>query len=455
MTPELTYRAALGAALREALAGDERVILLGQDIEARGGAYGVTAGLLEDFGPERVREAPNAEASLVGVAIGAALAGLRPVVELSSAAFAALAFDQLVHHAAPLRAFSGGRLRAPLVLRIPQTTGSRLGPVHSANLEALLHHIPGLTVVAPSTPADAHALLAAAIAADDPVVVLEHTALYGTQGPAGEVAPPLLGRAAVRRAGTDVTLIAASRMAVVAQRAAQVLAAEHGVQATVVDLRALRPLDLATITTAVRATEGRTVVIEEGWPHGGVGATLAAALDGASVIRVTGADAHVPYARTLERAALPGEQDVVRAALQAVGRRAARARRIDAPAHALEIEVDMEALVSARRAAGDQLVDVVARACAPLLTALGDAAIATGDGAVAFVGDGPRDGAVHHPAATVTIGAIAARPTAAGGAVTVRHTAPLSLRIAAGRATAGEASTLLAALRARLAGTET
>jgi pyruvate dehydrogenase E1 component beta subunit len=451
VTREQSYREALGAALREALAGDERVLLIGQDIGARGGPYGVTAGLLEDFGPARVRDAPSAEAALVGVAVGAAIAGRRPVIELSTAAFAALAFDQLLHHAAAVSAFSGGRLRAPLVLRMPQTTGTRLGPVHSANLEALLQHIPGLVVVAPSTPADAKGLLAAAIRADDPVVVLEHTALYGTRGDVGD-APVPLGRAAVRRAGTDVTLIACSRMTLLAERAAATLATTHGVEATVVDLRSLRPLDLATITTAVRATEGRTVVVEEGWPHGGIGATLAAGLSDATVVRVTGADAHVPYARTLEQAALPAEADVVAAAVALTGARTLRARRVDAAAHTLAIEVDMEALVSARRATGDQLVDRVAAACGALLVAeLGDAAITTDDGGVAILGAPAHgDATAHRPAATLAIGAVATRPTAAGGAVTVHHTASLTLRIAAGRATAEEAGTLLAALRARL-----
>jgi pyruvate dehydrogenase E1 component beta subunit len=365
----LSYRDALGAALRDALTGDERVVLLGQDIGARGGPHGVTAGLLDDFGPERVRDAPSAEAALLGVGLGAALGGLRPVVELSSAAFAALAFDQLVHHVAPLAALSGGRLRAPLVLRLPQTTGTRLGPVHSANLEALLHHLPGLIVVAPSTPGDARALLAAAIAADEPVVVLEHTALYATVGDVDDQ-PVALGRAAVRRAGTDVTLVAASRMALVAERAAATLGAQHGVHATVVDLRSLRPLDLATVTTAVRATEGRTIVVEEGWPHGGVGATLAALLPAAGVVRVTGADAHVPYAAMLERAAVPSEDDVVGAALRLAGGRGARAARVGAPAHALTIEVDMEAVIAERRRAGVEVVEVAAGACAPLLAAL-------------------------------------------------------------------------------------
>jgi pyruvate dehydrogenase E1 component beta subunit len=445
VTRLLSYRAALGEALREALCRDEQVVLIGQDIGVRGGAYGVTKGLLEDFGAERVRDASSAEAALVGVAVGAAIAGLRPVVELPTAAFAALAFDQLVHHAAPLRAFSGGSLWAPLVVRMPQTTGGRLGPVHSANLEALLHHIPGLAVVAPSTPADAKGLLAAAIRADDPVVVLEHTALYDTHGDVdGDVAP--LGRAAIRRAGSDVTLIAAGRMAPLAERAAATLAAEHGVEATVVDLRALRPLDMATIAAAVDRTGGRAVVVDEGWPHGGVGATLASLL-GTPVARVTGADVPVPYARTLEAAALPDEAAVVRAALAGSGR-----RRTDAPNHTMSVEIDMEALVAAGRSGRDgTLADLVAHACAPLLTPLGDVAIATADGTIALIG-APRGSAStpHRPETTITIGAITTRPTARGGAVTISHRATITITIAAGHATAEEASTLFTALCERM-----
>jgi pyruvate dehydrogenase E1 component beta subunit len=442
----LSYREALGAALREALAADDRVILIGQDIGARGGPYGVTAGLLEDFGAARVRDAPSAEAALVGVGIGAALAGRRPVVELTTAAFLPLAFDQLVHQLAPLRAQSGGRLNARLVLRIPQSAGARLGPVHSANVEGLLHHIPGLAVVAPSTPADAKGLLAAAIAADEPVVVLEHTGLYETRGDVGDSVAPL-GRAVVRRAGSDVTLIAASRMAAVAERAAVTLAETHGFEATVVDLRSLRPLDLDTIVTAAKGANGRAVIVEEGWPHGGVGATLAAALGG-RVVRVTGADAFVPYARALEAAAIPDEDAVVRAALPLARVRDRRA--IGAPDHAMTIEIDMESLVSARRAAaGRSLGELIAAACAPLLEPFGEAAVVTDDGAVTLLGDNRRT-SPRRPAATLAIGPVATRPSAAGGAVTIRHFVSMRLTLSAGLATGEDATTLVAAQRERI-----
>jgi pyruvate dehydrogenase E1 component beta subunit len=445
----LTYREALRSTLRAALASDDRVVLIGQDIGARGGAYGVTAGLFEEFGAARVRDALNADEALVGLGIGAALAGLRPVVELTTAAFLPLAYDQIVHHLAPARALSGGRQGAALVLRVPQNAGSRLGPIHSANVEGLLHHIPGLTVVAPATPADAHGLLRAALAADDPVVVLEHVALYDTTGPAGSEADgddgPGLGRAVVRRVGGDVTLVAASRMAVLAAQAAAVLEEEHEVAATVVDLRSLRPLDLDTVRTAVAGTNGRVVIVEEGWPNGGVGATLAAALGGGRVVRVSGADAFVPYARALEAAALPDVDAIVAAALPLARVRDRRA--IGAPDHTMSIEVDMEALVASRRASGGRtLGDVIAGACGELLAPFGESAILTEDGEVTLVGDNRRKGP-RRPAATLAFGPVATRPLVSGGAVTVRRLATLTLTLSAGLATSGDATTLLAALR--------
>jgi pyruvate dehydrogenase E1 component beta subunit len=436
---ELSYREAVGAALREALERDERVVLMGQDIGARGGAYGVTAGLLEAFGPARVRDAPSSEATLVGVAVGAALAGMRPVVELTTAAFAALAFDQLVHHAAPLRALSGGRLTAPLVVRMPQGGGARLGPIHTQTLEALLHHIPGLVVATPATPADAKGLLAAAIASEDPVVVLEHAALYDTRGPvAGEAVAPL-GRAVVRRAGTDVTLVASSRMAIVAADAAARLASDHGVDAEVIDLRTVRPLDHATIAASLRRTR-HAVLVEEGWPDGGVGATLAArmaaAAPGRPLVRVTGADVPMPYARTLERLAIPDTTTVVDATLRLLGSRSATGE----PDHTMSVEIDMESLLAAGRA-GTPLAGAVTTAIAPLVDS---AAIVLADGSVTLLGT-PRS----RPATTLTFGPTTTRPAAHGGAVTVRHLARLTVRLAA---TTQDPAALFAALRAALEG---
>jgi pyruvate dehydrogenase E1 component beta subunit len=435
---DITYRAALGEALREGLERDERVLLMGQDIGVRGGSYGVTAGLLEAFGPTRVRDAPSSEAALVGLGIGAALSGMRPVVELTTATYATLALDQLIHHAAPLRALSGGKLSAPLTVRMPQGGGARLGPIHSQTIEALLHHIPGLVVAAPATPADAKALLAAAITSDDPVVVLEHTALYDTVGlvDGDDVAP--LGHATVRREGSEVSIVASSRMALVADAAAARLADEHGIDAEVIDLRSVRPLDHATIAASVRRT-GRAVLVEEGWPDGGIGATLAAriatAAPGRPVARVTGADVPMPYARTLEALAIPDEATVVAAVRKLIGTRPSDG----ATDHTISTEIDMESLLDARRA-GTPLAQAVTTAITGLID---NAAIVLPDGTVTLLG-APR---APHPTITLTFGPTTTRPTAQAGAVTIRHLAPLTLRTTA---TPTEAETLLTALRARL-----
>jgi pyruvate dehydrogenase E1 component beta subunit len=402
------------------------------------------------LGPERVRDAPAAEAALVGLGIGAAVAGLRPVVELTTATFAALALDQLLHHAAPLRALSGGRLSAPLVVRMPQGGGARLGPIHSQNVEALLQHIPGLVVLAPATPADAHALLTAAIRSEDPTVVLEHAALYDTRGPVdedGDGASPLvaIGGAAVRRAGADVTLVATSRMALVAEQAAATLAAGHGVAAEVVDLRVLRPLDAATVIASARRTR-HVVVVEEGWPDGGIGATLAARVTEATfstlaapVARVTGADVLMPYAAPLERAAVPDAEAVVAAVL------ATRTTTADGPAHTLTTTIDLESLLAERRASATPLADLIAARAAPDLARFPSAAIVLADGTLTLLGAPAR-----HPAATLTFATPTTRPTADAGAVTLRHRTTLTLRLAPGHADAPTASTLLTALRTRL-----
>lgn len=319
---EITYRAALNEALAEELERDRRVLLLGADIGAYGGAFKVSAGLQERFGAQRVRDTPVSESTIVGMGTGAAMAGLRPVVEIMTINFALLAFDQLVNHAAAIRAMFGGQVRVPLVVRMPQGGGQRLGPQHSHAWEALFLHVPGLTVAVPSTPADAKGLLKSAIRSEDPVVLIEHEGLYGLRGdvPDGEHLTAF-GRAAVRRTGSDVTIIGTSRMAHVALAAADVLAAEHAVRAEVIDPRTLRPLDLETLVASVRRTR-RAVVVEEGWPDAGVSATLAARITeqafealAAPVARVTGAPVAMPYAAELEQAALPQVADVVAAAL--------------------------------------------------------------------------------------------------------------------------------------------
>jgi pyruvate/2-oxoglutarate/acetoin dehydrogenase E1 component len=319
------YREALNQALREELTRDERVFLLGEDIGVFNGAYKVTAGLLEEFGEARVRDTPISENTIVGMGVGAAMSGTRPVVELMTINFSLLAMDQIVNHAAHIRYMFGGQVKVPLVVRMPQGAGHQLGPTHSHSLEALYLHVPGLLVAVPSTPADAKGLLKSAIRDDNPVIFIEHEYLYGQRG---DVPDPSdgdhlvrFGEAAVRREGDDVTIVGISRMALTAQRAADVLAEEHDVSAEVIDPRTLRPLDLDTILASVRKTN-RCVIVEEGWPHGGVGANLAALIQeqafddlDAPVGRVTGADVPMPYSKPLEQIAFPHEPQVVAAAL--------------------------------------------------------------------------------------------------------------------------------------------
>jgi pyruvate dehydrogenase E1 component beta subunit len=321
----MRYREALNQALREELARDERVFLMGEDIGVFNGAYKVTAGLLEEFGEARVRDTPISENTIVGMGVGAAMTGTRPVVELMTINFSLLAMDQIVNHAAHIRYMFGGQVKVPLVVRMPQGAGHQLGPTHSHSLEALYLHVPGLLVAVPSTPADAKGLLKSAIRDDNPVVFIEHEYLYGQRGDVpdaddGDHLVPF-GKAAVRREGDDVTIVGISRMALTAQRAADVLAEQHDVCAEVIDPRTLRPLDLDTILASVRKTN-RCVIVEEGWPHGGVGANLAALIQeqafdwlDAPVGRVTGADVPMPYSKPLEQIAFPHEPQVVDAAL--------------------------------------------------------------------------------------------------------------------------------------------
>jgi pyruvate dehydrogenase E1 component beta subunit len=319
----MRYREALNQALREELARDERVFLMGEDIGVFNGAYKVTAGLLEEFGEARVRDTPISENTIVGMGVGAAMTGTRPVVELMTINFSLLAMDQIVNHAAHIRYMFGGQVAVPLVVRMPQGAGHQLGPTHSHSFEALYLHVPGLLVAVPSTPADAKGLLKSAIRDDNPVIFIEHEYLYGQRGDVPDDGDQLVrfGEAAVRRSGDDVTIVGISRMALTAARAAETLADEHDVSAEVIDPRTLRPLDLDTILASVRKTN-RCVVVEEGWPHGGVGANLAALIGeqafdwlDAPVGRVTGADVPMPYSKPLEQIAFPHEPQVVDAAL--------------------------------------------------------------------------------------------------------------------------------------------
>ena len=324
---EMRYRDALNAALREELARDQRVILMGEDIGVFGGAFKVTDGLLEQFGERRVRDTPISENTIVGMGVGAAMTGLRPVVELMTINFALLALDQIVNHAAHIHYMFGGQARVPLVVRMPQGAGHQLGPTHSHCLEAMFLHVPGLLVATPATAADAKGLLKSAIRDENPVIFIEHESLYGVRGEVPDEEEELVpfGLARVAREGSDVTIVGVSRMARTAERAADALAAEHAVQAEVIDPRTLRPLDLDTILASVRKTN-RCVIVEEGWPHGGVGANLAAlvaeqAFDDldAPVQRVTGADVPMPYSKPLEDIAYPHERQVIDAVLAVLG----------------------------------------------------------------------------------------------------------------------------------------
>ena len=319
----MRYREALNAALREEMIRDETVVLMGEDIGVFNGAFKVTAGLLEEFGEKRVRDTPISENTIVGMGVGAAMTGLRPVVELMTINFSLLALDQIVNHAAHIHYMFGGQARVPLVVRMPQGAGHQLGPTHSHCLEAMYMHVPGLLVATPTTAADAKGLLKAAIRDDNPVVFIEHEYLYGQRGEVPDVEDHVLpfGKAAVRRAGDDVTVIGISRMAVTAEKAAKMLSEEHEIEAEVIDPRTLRPLDLDTILASVAKTN-RAVIVEEGWPHGGVGAELAALIGehafddlDAPVVRVTGADVPMPYSKPLEDIAYPHEGQIVQAVL--------------------------------------------------------------------------------------------------------------------------------------------
>jgi pyruvate dehydrogenase E1 component subunit beta len=319
---EMRYREALNQALREEMEADEKVFIMGEDIGVFQGAFKVTQGLLEEFGEKRVRDTPISENTIVGAGVGAAMTGLRPVVELMTINFSLLALDQIVNCAASIRYMFGGQVKVPMVIRMPQGAGHQLGPTHSHSLEAMYLHVPGLLVAAPTTAADAKGLLKAAIRDDNPVIFIEHESLYGQRGEVPDNGDSMrFGEAAVRREGDDVTIVGISRMAVTAQKAAEELAAEHEVEAEVIDPRTLRPLDLDTILESVRKTN-RAVVVEEGWPHGGVGANLAALIQeqafdhlDAPVGRVTGADVPMPYSKPLEQAAFPHPEHVVQAAL--------------------------------------------------------------------------------------------------------------------------------------------
>ncbi len=318
----MTYRDALNQALREELQRDDRVFLMGEEVAEYDGAYKVSRGLLKEFGPKRIVDTPIAELGFTGIGVGAAMVGLRPIIEMMTWNFALLAIDEIVNTAAKIRYMSGGQIGCPIVFRGPGGAALQLGAQHSQSFESWYSHIPGLTVVMPATPADAKGLLKAAIRDDNPVVFIEGEMLYNNKGevPEGEVVIPL-GSADIKRAGHDLTIVSHGKTVAVALKAAEQLA-EAGVQAEVVDLRTVRPLDTATILGSVRRTN-RCVVVEEGWHFAGVGAQVVDliqreafdALD-APVLRVTGADVPMPYNKHLEKAAKADPAKVVAAAKQ-------------------------------------------------------------------------------------------------------------------------------------------
>jgi pyruvate dehydrogenase E1 component beta subunit len=325
---KLSYREAMREALRAALLADPRVFLMGEDVGKYGGSYAVSKGFLDEFGPERIRDTPLSELGFVGAAVGAALGGMRPVVEIMTVNFSLLALDQIVNTAAAMRHMSGGQFGVPLVIRMATGAGRQLAAQHSHSLEGWYAHIPGIRVLAPATVADARGMLAPALADPDPVIIFEHAQLYNLEQEFGD-APPApwceISGAAVRRDGRDVSLFAYGGCVPKALQAAEQLAAA-GIEAEVVDLRVLRPLDTDTIAASVRRTR-RAVVVDEGWKSGSLAAEIVARimenafyeLD-APVARVCGAEVPVPYARHMELAALPQVEGIVAAARELVGR---------------------------------------------------------------------------------------------------------------------------------------
>ena len=320
---EMRMRDALGQALREEMIRDERVFLMGEDIGAYGGSYTVTRGLLDEFGPDRVRDTPISESGIVGAGIGAALSGLRPMVEIMTINFSLVAIDQIVNNASKFLYMSAGQFNVPLVLRMASGGGSQLGATHSHSFEGMYAHFPGLKVVCPSNPADAKGLLKQAFRDENPVIFIEHSALYSMKGEVPDEPDFRIpfGKARIAREGTDVTIVGYSGSVHQALRAATMLEEQEQISAEVIDLRCLRPLDMETVITSVKKTN-RAVIVEDDWKFGGFGGELSAqimerAFDwlDAPVARVSGKDVPMPYNRNLEFAALPSEEDVVEAVL--------------------------------------------------------------------------------------------------------------------------------------------
>jgi pyruvate dehydrogenase E1 component beta subunit len=316
---ELAIRDALREAIRERMLADERVFVMGEDVGAYGGSYGVTKGLLEEFGPERIRDTPISELAFVGAGIGAAIGGLRPVVEIMTINFSFLAMDQVINSASKIHYMFGGQVSVPLIIRMASGAGLSTGAQHSHSLEGWFAHIPGLKVVCPSNAADAKGLLRTAFEDGNPIIFIENTGLYGLRGevPEGDYQVPF-GQARIAREGADVTLIGYSGSVPQALGAAEQLARDE-IEAEVIDLRTLRPLDTEAVIDSVKKTN-RAVVVEHAWRLGGFGAELAALIQeqafdhlDAPVARVAGAEVPMPYSFELEKAALPSESQVVEA----------------------------------------------------------------------------------------------------------------------------------------------
>ena len=325
-TVEMTYREGVRAALRDALQRDERVFLMGEDVGRYGGAYACSKGLQEEFGEDRVRDTPLAESGFTGAGIGAALGGMRPIVEIMTVNFSLLAIDQIVNNAATIRHMSGGQFSVPLVIRMATGGGLQLAAQHSHSLEVWYAHVPGLRVVAPATVADARGMLATALACPDPVIIFEHATLYNrTETIAADAGAVDIDRAAVRREGTDVSLITYGGSLPKAMAAAEDLA-NKGISCEVIDLRTLRPLDDDTIVASVVKTR-RALIVDEGWRSGSLAAEISARimeqafyeLD-APVQRLCSAEVPIPYARHLEEAALPQTEGIIQAVLEMTGK---------------------------------------------------------------------------------------------------------------------------------------
>ncbi|GLY88911.1 alpha-ketoacid dehydrogenase subunit beta [Actinoallomurus iriomotensis] len=322
---KVTYREAMREALREALRRDERVFLMGEDVGRYGGCFAVSLGLLEEFGPDRIRDTPLSESAFVGAGIGAAIAGMRPIVEIMTVNFSLLALDQILNNAATLLHMSGGQIGVPLVIRMTTGAGRQLAAQHSHSLEGWYAHIPGLRIVAPATLEDARGMLWAALEDPDPVLIFEHGGLYNVSGElAPDVGPVEIARAAVRRPGSHVSVITYGGTLGKALLAAEELS-DDGIEAEVIDLRTLRPLDDETIMDSVRRTH-RAVVVDEGWRSGSLSAEITTRiveqafydLD-APIERVCTAEVPIPYAKHLEDAAIPQVEDVLAAVRRTVG----------------------------------------------------------------------------------------------------------------------------------------